>query len=188
MSQLPYLNPRAFTGDFSWMGGIGDPIGLRVTHVEKIKAELNEVGLILPPDFETLATRTNPHTALDRSGSFMELTGPLINPAEPGARMIRFLNEQVMRWFLYLRPNGESFIVRSPEHFEAPGAAAEAEQREDGSPRNTIVWCAPSAEIFTYRFRAETIIARAISEGRRARDLPPGIRAYLAAALQRRAL
>lgn len=183
MSHLPQLDPQAFTGDFSWMGGIGDPISLRVTQVEKINAELKDVGLALPSDFEALATGTNPHTALDRSGSFMTLRGPLINPAEPGARMIHFLYEQARRWYLYLRPTGESFIVHSREFFEESDADNQVRRREDDSPENSIFWCAPSAEVFAYRFRTETIIARAVNERRRARDLTPGIRAYLAAAL-----
>jgi hypothetical protein len=178
MERLPQVVPEAFTGDYAWLGGAGYRIDLRVAQLQRVAVELARSGLTLPADFITLAIATGIGAALDRTG-YRELTGPLANPAEPGAQMIRFLHEHQwsMYWFLYLRPNGGSFIVRSEYDYE---------RRVTGPDRQglkSIFWCAPTAEVFAYRCWAESTLAKAIRDERRAGELTPALRAYLARAL-----
>lgn len=91
----------------------------------------------------TLAVAAGLGAALERTG-YRELTRPFTNPAEPEARMIRFPHEHQwsMYWFLYLRPNGESFIVRSAHGFERPLTGA-VTRNDQGGPFDAMYWRAP---------------------------------------------
>lgn len=90
---------------------------------------------------------------------------PIPSPAEPGAFLIRFLigQQDCVTWYLYLRPTGETFVVLA--------YGLEFEVDDDGTPAYLrpgtfpsflypneyggfakIYWCAPSFEVFAYRF------------------------------------
>ena len=114
--------------------------------------------------------------------------------------MVRFLRDQqdCVQWYLYLRANGESFVVHSYRDLEY-----EAELRESGTPDDLeqlaeidddpdceIFWCAPTIEIFAYRFWTENSLWFALHDGQPINGLSAAQRAYLehyASALQGRA-
>ena len=82
-------------------------------------------------------------------------------------------------WYLYLHHSGQSCVVCSDRDFtQAPGLRY-GPDGEIVSPRREIFWCAPSVEIFAYRFLIEARLSLAIHDKQRADELNPELLAYL---------
>jgi hypothetical protein len=171
IESLPPLDEASFTGDFAWRGDIGSVLDEPYAEMTRLAAELAEVGLRLPADFVTYMTRSNLHAFLDDVSCtccWTSLSAPLPSPVEPDARMVRFFRDQqdCVLWYLYLRPGGESFIVHSCRDLEyeaevrSGGDADEIEAMPDfdNDPDYEIYWCAPTTEIFAYRFWTENTL------------------------------
>jgi hypothetical protein len=77
-------------------------------------------------------------------------------------------------------PQGESFIVCSDFDFTYEPELRYGPDGEVVAPRQDIFWCAPSVEIFAYRFLIEARLSSAIHDKRRAAELEPELLAYLA--------
>ncbi|OLE28108.1 MAG: hypothetical protein AUG49_03280 [Catenulispora sp. 13_1_20CM_3_70_7] len=192
IESLPALDEASFAGDFAWRGDLGHVLDGQVAVMDRLTTELAETGLSLPADFVTYMTRSNLYRCLDEvscTGCWTSLSTPLTSPLEPGARMVRFFRDQqdCVLWYLYLRANGESFVVHSYRDLEY-----EAELRSSGTPDDLeqpaeidddpdceIFWCAPTVEIFAYRFWTENSLWFAIHNSRPIEDLSAAQRAYL---------
>jgi hypothetical protein len=69
-------------------------------------------------------------------------------------------------WYLYLRPGGESFIVHSYRDLEYEAEVRSGGDADeigalpdfDNDPAYEIYWCAPTTEIFAYRFWIENTL------------------------------
>jgi hypothetical protein len=106
---VPILDDSRFTGAFDWVQvpGILDPA--KATLMADLDRQLATVGLALPHDF----MRYHTYTDLSRTLEAVSGTGcystvsqqPIPSPGEPGAFLVRFLNDQQDRvtWYLYLR-------------------------------------------------------------------------------------
>lgn len=184
LDSVPALDEAGFVGDYAWRGGLGQVLEYRVEVVDALSAKLAGVGLSLPADFVALMTRANLYRALDRASCtccVTYLSEPLKSPIEPGAWMIRFLldHQQCAAWHLYLRPDGDSFVVQCDRDISQD---PEVMFGPDGNPVEAgteIFWCAPSVESFAYRFWIEHTLWFAIHDALRSRDLPSEQRAYL---------
>jgi len=109
------------------------------------------------------------------------LSTPLPSPIEPDARMVRFFRDQqdCVLWYLYLRPTGDSFIVHSYRDLEweaevrSSGDTDEIESLPDfeNDPDYEIFWCAPTVEIFAYRFWTESVLLLALNGEQPIEDL-----------------
>jgi hypothetical protein len=186
---LPPLDSTQFTGDFRWLGGVGDLVPEQVTKLTGLAADLTARGLTLPRDFVTFHTGSNLYRSLDGvsvTGCWTDISEPLPSPVEPGAFLVRFLRDQQdsVIWYLYLCPSGEAFVEHSHLDYEY-----EYEARRDGEQTQTdlddaqeqraaIFWCAPSFEEFAYRFWVENRLWRAVHGGDLSR-LEPHLRDYL---------
>ncbi|MFD8914474.1 hypothetical protein [Streptomyces sp. NPDC059575] len=87
------------------------------------------------------------------TGCRTHLSDPFPSPVEPGAFLVRFLQDQqdcVIR-YLYLRPSGKAFVVYSVLY-----------DLDDQQP--TILWCAPSFEEFAHRFWMENRLWSALDK------------------------
>lgn len=168
IESLPPLDDLTFTGDFAWFGEAGPVVAEKAADVERLAAELAEAGLALPADFVAYATRSDLDGFLDDvscTACWSSLSGAMPSPLEPEARMVRFFRDQqdCVQWYLYLRPGGESFVVHSFRDLEyeaelraqgEPGVLARLAEL-DTDPEYEICWCAPSVEVFAYRFWTE---------------------------------
>lgn len=192
IESLPPLDGSSFTGDFAWRGDLGRVLEEQATTMDRLAAGLAGSGLSLPTDFVTYMTRSNLYLCLDEvSGTccWTSLSAPLPSPIEPDARMVRFFRDQqdCVHWYLYLRPGGETFVVHSYRDLEweaevrSGGDADEIEDLPDfdNDPDYEIFWCAPSVEIFAYRFWTENTLWFALNGRRPIEDLGEAQRAYL---------
>ena len=192
IESLPPLDEASFLGDFAWHGDVGSVIDEQVTTIERLAAELAEVGLALPADFVTYMTRSNLHLFLDEVSCtccWTNLSRPLPSPIEPEARMVRFFRDQqdCVLWYLYLRPDGESFVVHSYRDLEyelevrSGGDADEIESLPDfdNDPDYEIFWCAPTVEVFAYRFWTENTLRLALHGRQPIEDLDEAQLTYL---------
>lgn len=192
IESLPPLDEVSFSGDFVWRGGVGDVVVEQASAIERLAAELAEAGLGLPADFVTYMTRSNLYQCLDEvscTGCWTSLSAPMPSPVEPEARMVRFFRDQqdCVLWYLYLRPGGESFVVHSYRDLEyeaevrAGGDAGEIEDLPDfdADPDFEIFWCAPTVEVFAYRFWMENTLWFALQGGQAGEDLGAAQLAYL---------
>lgn len=192
IESLPPLDEASFTGDFAWRGGLGHVLDEQVATMDRLAADLARARLGLPADFVSYMTRSNLYLCLDEvSGTccWTSLSAPMVSPLEPDARMVRFFRDQqdCVLWYLYLRPDGESFVVhsyRDLEHEADLRAAGDPDDLEqlaeiDGDPDYEIFWCAPTVEIFAYRFWTENSLWFAIHDSQPLEDLSAAQRAYL---------
>jgi len=95
--------------------------------------------------------------------------------------MVRFFRDQqdCVLWYLYLRPTGDSFIVHSYRDLEweaevrSSGDTDEIESLPDfeNDPDYEIFWCAPTVEIFAYRFWTESVLLLALNGEQPIEDL-----------------
>ncbi|MEU4091595.1 hypothetical protein [Streptomyces sp. NPDC026673] len=184
LETVPPLDEESFVGDFAWFGEVGDPLDYRTAVTDPIAAELAGDGLSLPADFEALLTRANLHRCLDRAGGgpWTDVSGPLPSPVDPADRMVLFFRDQqsCVMWYLYLHRGGQSAVVCSDRDFTREPGLRYGPGGEIVPPRREIFWCAPSVEIFAYRFLAEVRLSFAIHDKKRAGELDPELLAYLA--------
>jgi hypothetical protein len=178
------LDEESFVGDFAWFGDTGDPLDYRTAVTDPIAADLARDGFSLPADFVALITRANLHRCLDREGggSWTDVAGPLPSPVDPADRMVLFLRDRqsCIMWYLYLHRSGRSVIVCSGRDFTDGPELRYGPDGEIVPPGREIFWCAPSVEIFAYRFLTEARLSSAIHDRRRAGELDPELLAYLA--------
>lgn len=192
IESLPALDEASFRGDFAWRGDVGSVIEEQVTAIDRLAAELAEVGLTLPADFVTYLTRSNLYLFLDEVSCtccWTSVSPPLPSPVEPEARMVRFFRDQqdCVLWYLYLRPGGESFVVHSYRDLEyelevrSGGDADEIESLPDfdNDPDYEMFWCAPTVEVFAYRFWTENTLWYALHGKQPMGDLNEAQLAYL---------
>lgn len=118
-----------------------------------------------------------------------ESVGAAGKPARTRRAHGAFFRDQqdCVHWYLYLQPNGESFIVHSYRDLEyeaevkATGTPEDLEQLAeiDDDPDYEIFWCAPTLEMFAYRFWTENSLWRAIHGRSPLNDISVAQRAYL---------
>ncbi|MGW4378771.1 hypothetical protein [Kitasatospora sp. NPDC004531] len=158
---VPPLDSARFTGSFDWLGGPSGRSSALADEVEILDAAVRRLGLALPADFlayhrdERLALSLD---AVSPTACWQNFSMPVPSPVEPGAYLVRFLNDQqdCVMWYLYLRPGGESFVVHSWKDLEG-----EWEDEPEEGVGGPIGWCAPSFEEFAYRYWIEGRIALA---------------------------
>jgi len=188
----PALDEASFTGGFAWRGEPGHVLDEQVAAMDRLNADLAGAGLSLPADFVTYMTRSNLYLCLDEvSGTccWTSLSAPLASPLEPDARMVRFFRDQqdCVLWYLYLRANGESFVVHSYRDLEYEAevrSSSDPEELEqlaeiDDDPDYEIFWCAPTVEVFAYRFWTENSLWYAIHDSQPIEHLNASQRDYL---------
>ncbi|GAA1994128.1 hypothetical protein [Catenulispora subtropica] len=192
IESVPPLDEKSFTGDFAWRGDLGDVLDGQMAAMDSLGTDLAEAGLSLPTDFVTYMTRSNLYRCLDEvSGTccWTSLSTPLPSPIEPDARMVRFFRDQqdCVLWYLYLRPDGDSFVVHSYRDIEweaEVGSSGDADEIEnlpdfDNDLDYEVFWCAPTVEIFAYRFWTESVLQLALHGERPIEDLDEAQLAYL---------
>lgn len=188
IDSLPVLNPEAFTGGYEWLGDLGYVIDFRTSQLGAVREELAQHGLALPADFVTLVSRENPQGSVDPSPCYLGLSRSVASPIEPDARMVCFLREHMScdLWYLYLRPNGDSFVVHSSKDFTGRVANNQDADLSPAEAAERITWCASTSEQFAYRYWAESTVSHAMWRGQRVGELPMDVRAYLAACVRQR--
>ncbi|GAA1272178.1 hypothetical protein GCM10009665_70270 [Kitasatospora nipponensis] len=188
---LPPLEPAPFTGDFGWLGDLGEPDPGQEEPIAALERGLAELGLTLPRDFAAFQRSAEEvRLVLDEvsvTACWTDVSLPLPSPVEEGARLVRFLRDQqdCLLWYLYLRPGGEAFVICSyldyAYEYEAREAGEETgvDLADRAQQLDSILWCAPSFEEFAYRFWAENRIWHAL-HGAGPAALGPTLRRYLA--------
>jgi hypothetical protein len=96
--------------------------------------------------------------------------------------MVLFFRDQqsCILWYLYLHHGGQSAVVCSARDFTEEPELCYGPDGKLVVPRREIFWCAPSVEIFAYRFLTEARLSSAIEARKRAGELDPELLAYLA--------
>jgi hypothetical protein len=194
-SSIPILDASRFTGSFEWIVAHGTIDAAKVASMEALSRQLAAVGLTLPRDF----VRYHTHVDLSRTLEAVSGTGcwstvpeqPIPSPVEPGALLVRFLNDQqdCVTWYLYLRPSGEVFVAHAyglefevddegtPAYLR-PGTFPTYLDARDYEAFAKIYWCAPSFEQFAYRFWIENRILGALVDDPKA-TLAADLEGYL---------
>jgi hypothetical protein len=195
-SSVPILDDARFTGVFDWIHAPDTIDPVKVARVEDLNRQLAAVGLALPQDFLTFHSRSALSGVLDAvsvTGCWSSLSEqPIPSPAEPGAFLVRFLNDQqdCATWYLYLRPSGDSFVVHAyglefpvddeeTPAYRRPGAFPAYLDPGEYEEFARIYWCAPSFEEFVYRFWIENRLCRALQSVPE-EPLPPELEDYVA--------
>jgi hypothetical protein len=177
---LPPLDPGLFRGEFQWLSPLDAQLENQMAihrppeeetirmgpRLEQLAAAAARLGLKLPAAF--LNFMGSPHL-LNQIPSctacYFDLSERIVQlPIDDGGYLIRFLNDQqqVLLWYLYLTPQGESCVVVTPLMFDREnleGVPAKAIQAN-------IDYCAPSFEEFIYRFWLENDLWFALEGGR----------------------
>jgi hypothetical protein len=140
--------------------------------VAEIEAQARGLGLTLPGAFVRLMGSPELQDRIPScTACYFSLSQKIVPcPASDGGYIVRFLNDQqdVLLWYLYLTPAGESGVLVSPIGLddiaeEMPGAALTEEWRRS-ILANTFV-CAPSFAAFIYRFWLENTLWFKLNEG-----------------------
>jgi hypothetical protein len=188
---LPALDEQHFTGSHRWFADPGAVTAEHTANMDALRLALSELGLALPQDFITFQTHSGLRRALDDvsvTGCWTDVSRPMASPVEPGAYLVRFLRDQQDSaiWYLYLRPEGEVFVVHSYDlarHLDYLDPA-EGWDPDDEAPElslealtGEIFWCAPSFEEFAYRFWIENRLWHALHDDDN--DLDVAQRRYL---------
>ncbi|ROR35457.1 hypothetical protein EDD39_7115 [Kitasatospora cineracea] len=183
LDALPPLDEASFTGDYAWFGETGESLEHRTPVTDRIAAALAADGLALPADFTALITRSGLHRCLDRaSGYRTDPHGPLPSPLHPDDRLVLLLREpqDCHLLYLYLHRDGSSAVVHSNRDLTADRGERYGPDGESVPPPPVeLFWCAPSTEVFAYRFLARATLLHAIEDRGRATDLDPEHLAYL---------
>jgi hypothetical protein len=149
--------------------------------VEGIAEQARQLGLTLPTSFAPFMTNPALHDRIP-SCTACEFALPSRiqrSVAGDGGYLISFLHDQqdVLLWYLYLTPTGASSVVVSPYDYDgddadtdAPGSVPSDDQTLSDQQRAAIVAntfvCAPSFEVFLYRFWLENTIWFALNDGK----------------------
>ncbi|MEV0646634.1 hypothetical protein AB0I28_15355 [Phytomonospora sp. NPDC050363] len=147
---LPSLRPERRDG-FAWAGDAATsaPDAERLAELETLARSLPP-GIALPESFVRYMSRPALTALLDEVSTTAcrtDLSDVIASPVEEGAHLVRFFRDQqdCVFWYLYLRPNGESFVVDSEW----------SERFADAEGRPEFFWSAPTIEEFTYRYWLE---------------------------------
>lgn len=179
LSSTPPLDENIFQGKFQWLPELSPELKSLMEQYQQNEAgevseqmqvildEAKNLNLTLPPAFvkfmslEELQTQIPSCTACYFDLSAEITPCPLSND---GGYLIRFMNDQqdVLLWYLYLKPSGEHCVLVSPIPFD------DAEVRKDLNDKiilNNTYFCAESFEEFVYRFWLENEIWFAMDDG-----------------------
>jgi hypothetical protein len=176
---LPQLDTSLFRGDFKWlmpkdqrveaMTEIHQPSDdhqqKMLANLEAIKSQAQSIGLQLPAEFVAFMNSLElQHEIPSCTACYFDLPEKIIkNPLEDGY-FIRFMNDQqdVLLWYLYLRPNGNHCITVSNVYIDE----VDFSQMNLEAFKGAVAFCAPAFEEFVYRFWLENKIWFALDEGR----------------------
>jgi hypothetical protein len=195
---LPPLPP--LDGSLTWLGALPSDVDQQMeAHrnapdergtLAHIREAADRLGLALPGAFLRLMASAELQDRIPSCTACYFQLSEQITPC-PGSEqgyIVRFLNDQqdVLAWYLYLTPAGESCVVVSPyeldgveEQADAQQSADEREQRIHAIGANTRV-CARSFEEFIYRFWLENVLWFKLSDGSQAASLTMEEQRYLA--------
>jgi hypothetical protein len=130
----------------------------------------------LPASFVDFMSRPDRRAAIPScTACYWHMSPAVPSPVGDGARLVRFLNDQqdVLLWWLYLRPDGTHTVVCGGIPYDTFAASAE-------QARAALVTVAPGFEAFLYRFWVENLAWFELNEwGRPPAELDPAVRAYL---------
>jgi len=170
--ELPPLDTKLFQGTFDWLPNLSQHLRQRLAVYQQIDENtLNEnlqslllacraKNIQLPPEFIVLMNEYELQQQIPScTACYFDLSTDIIPSPLPNddAYLIRFLNDQqdVLLWYLYLKPTGEHCVVVSPICFDD-------QEYTQTLPKETILantfYCAASFEAFIYRFWLENTI------------------------------
>jgi hypothetical protein len=154
-------------GSFDWLAEATDrfsyPAQFRRFLAERLDAlmlELGEGEMALPDSFVTFMSTPRLYTRVRScTGCYFDLPRHAIPHPDADGVLIRFLDDprDMMFWYLYLDPRGESCVVASQHRFSRDCEAVDFEN---------IVFCAPTFDAFITRFCLESEIAFHLKDGK----------------------
>lgn len=175
--ELPPLNEALFRGDFQWLPGLDEKLQqaqeiYKQTPPDKLGVKLNhllafakQADIELPTPFVKFMSAPALQDQIPScTACYFDLPDQIVkNPLEEGGHFIRFLNDQqgVLFWYLYLAPAGDQAVLVSPIPFDDPQALQDVSR--EILLANTAL-CAPSFEVFLYRYWIENTLWFALSE------------------------
>jgi hypothetical protein len=132
----------------------------------KLMAASKELGLQFPEPFvKFMSTPYLQDQIPSCTACYFDLPNQIVNNPIEGDEgyLVRFLNDQqdVLLWYLYLRPNGDHAVIVSSIYFDE----ASLEDVEQQAILNAMAFCAESFEKFLYRFWLENTLWFALSDG-----------------------
>lgn len=130
--------------------------------LQQLQENLRKDGLTLPPAFVTLMSDPELLAAVPTcTDCLWDIPAePVVSPLDGEARLIRFLrdSQDCLIWYLYLNPDGSSFVVVSPIDFD------DADELTKDEVVQQFWGCATEFEQFVYRFWIENSIWYALSD------------------------
>ena len=189
-SSLPPLDETSFTGQFEWLEPLSERLEATMaihqppsphekkllSRLEQLQTEVQKVGLQLPAEFVLFMKNKAWREAIPScTACYFDLPGRLVQCPITGGYFVRFYNDQqdCCFWFLYLSPSGEhavltSWIMVDDEGFNPAEVENFAEQ---------MAVCAPSFELFLYRYWLENRLWFGLDDGQN--FLTPDFNQYL---------
>jgi hypothetical protein len=184
---IPPLDMSQFQGKFDWLTPLagGNPGALAaptpdtpiLKKLAKLEAAAQKLNLTLPASFLTFMQNTIWQAGIPScTACYFDLSeAPIPDPLHEKHYTIRFLNDQqdVLLWYLYLKPDSDSCVLVSP----IPMEEIEAEKIPKEAVKAHTFYCAETFESFIYRFCIENVIWFSFEEGN---SLTEAQKAYLA--------
>ena len=179
---LDSLPPLAPDDGFDWLGERGERIPETTATLARLQELLDPVGVTLPAEFVDFYSWYGWAPTLDvvsATACFTRLgPEPKFSPVEPGAFMVRFLNDQQgsVVWYLYLRPGEPAFVV----HGYGLEYDVDEDDEDDGPVERTVRRCADSFPEFVRRYWIENRAWAHLTYPKQAGPMAPDCAAYLA--------
>lgn len=179
---LPPLELTRFRGDFHWLAGISSEVEAQMKPHQpdsaydlKLKQTLQQLqtacgtlGVMLPPEFSHfMGAPALQHQIPSCTACYFSLSErPIPSPIGSG-HLIRFLRDQqdCLIWYLYLNAQGDHCVVCADGDVGFMLEDEESAKHLDPEAIQGITYCAPSFEVFLYRFWLENTIWFALNEG-----------------------
>lgn len=186
---LPPLDESLFRGDFQWLTDLDDDVeAVMAVHrdphedddlemadeVNVLRDEAAKLKLVLPEEFIRFMSSAALQQAIPSCTACEFDLGELVpSVVEEGAHTLLFLRDQqdVLLWYLYLTPDGQSSVICSPIPFDDE----DVDEPVHVIKANTLE-VAPNFEAFLYRFWIENTIWFALDDSK---PFTPAQKAYV---------
>lgn len=177
---LPPLDMTLFRGEFQWLPDLDEKLAntmevyrppekaqkALLKKLERLLVLAERKGLKLPDPFVKFIGSLRLQAQLPScTACYFDVSKAILrSPLGDGGYFIRFLNDQqdILLWYLYLKPDGRHCVVVSPIYFDDDFGGADKETLL----RHTH-FCGATFESFLYRFWLENQIWFALNEDAR---------------------
>lgn len=176
---LPPLDETRFTGQFEWLKPLSAQLEATMSvhlppnshekallkNLAQVQKEAEQLGRPLPAEFVAFMQNRAWREAIPScTACYFDCSGRLVHCPITGGYFVRFYNDQqdCCFWYLYVSPSGEQAVFTSWVMIDEEGFNPAEEEHF----AQQIAVCAPSFELFLYRYWLENSLWFGLDEGK----------------------